>query len=157
MATRLRHNIRRATAALVIAAAGVLAAAPPAAAHTLDEAVRSGEGCTWASGSYTTLHSTRLTYGAEYYGTVYLLWHGGRGENCVVTLKGGATHGVSGYTEAVLRVQGGPTREEGERFSHYAAVNVAARGACVSYEGTIVHPTTLRPVSGGRPGWDNCG
>ncbi|MFC4562423.1 hypothetical protein ACFO4E_11220 [Nocardiopsis mangrovi] len=162
MPERSRRAARAGGRISVLAAAllgVVLATAGPAAAHTLDEAVRAGDGCGWSSGGYinqdsgaaTTNSGTRL-------GTVYLLWSGTYQENCVVTLKThSSVHGVATWTESYLYMHPSTGfHRDGDYYSHYAAAEGPTRGVCVSYQGEIRNPSgqiARSPIV--SPGW--CG
>lgn len=68
---------------------------------------------------------------------VYLLYNGGNGYNCVVTMKT-TNVGVRTYTEARIQVAGSSTiHRDGGNFTTYAGpVRVKAAGKCVQYGGT---------------------
>jgi hypothetical protein len=157
----LRLVRRSAIAALTATAlvAGLTLVATPASAHSLDTAVRASAGCGWSSGSYSIRDQRAVTNAAAgvRLGTVYLLWHGGRGENCVVTRKTGSSHGTASQTSAILTRQGLSGVADIGQFSHYAAAAGFARNVCVKFLGTIKHPTTGVLAAGGRSTWGNCG
>lgn len=147
----------KAAAILGVSAATLFLTATPASAHTLNEAVRASLGCDWASGSYSTLHSSAVTTrGGTQNGTVHLLWSNNYQENCVVTLKSGSTHGVNTFTSATLDLGGSERYSDSGNFAHYAAVSHPAGGRCVAYHG-IVYGTNADPGRGGRFEFDNCG
>lgn len=150
------RNIARSAAALTMVAAALFAYSAPASAHTLESAVRSAEGCSWLTGGYSTLHSDAVqTSGGSTYGTVYLLWSSTYQQNCVVTRKTGATHGVATYTRAELWLQNDRYYYEQGNYSHYASTRAAAAGVCVAYRGSI-RGTGGVLATGGRPEWGNC-
>ncbi|WP_159945026.1 MULTISPECIES: hypothetical protein [unclassified Nocardiopsis] len=151
--------IKKALSALGLSASMLFLAAAPASAHTLDEAVRAGAGCGWTSGSYSTLHSAAVTTnGGTRYGTAYLLWSNTYQQNCVVTIKSGATHGVSTRTAAYLYLSGSGNEyyyDDGN-YAHYAARAYGAGGRCVAYAG-IIYGTSGTLATGGRSEYGNCG
>ncbi|NKY99601.1 hypothetical protein [Nocardiopsis alborubida] len=156
MFQNIGRTLARAGAALALTAATLFALSAPASAHTLDQAARASAGCAWISGSYSTLHSSPVTTaGGATYGRVYLLWSSTYGQNCVVTLKTGSTHGTPTYTRASLYLQNGSGAHETGDYSHYAAASRAAAGVCVRYSGAI-RGTTGTLATGGRSNWANC-
>ncbi|MFI6926319.1 hypothetical protein ACIBIZ_40730 [Nonomuraea spiralis] len=101
------------------------------------------------------------------YGTVYLLYNRGTGQNCVVTIKSSFV-GTKTQMSATLTVMAKPrqdgkqdpiVRTDSGRFSIYAGpVKYWAKGACVKFWGTI-KPIGHDPAvaGGGRNAWGNCG
>ncbi|MGW0561745.1 hypothetical protein ACWDZ4_14310 [Streptomyces sp. NPDC003016] len=83
-------------------------------------------------------------------GTVYLLWSGTYGENCVVTPTT-AGHGISQSMSARLGVQGVGSYTDSGTCSHFAAVSRNAAGKCVNSSGSI------SGSSAGRDSYGNCG
>ncbi|MCY9785353.1 hypothetical protein KIK06_15825 [Nocardiopsis sp. EMB25] len=138
-------NIRTLTRTFLVAL-GTLALtvsiAPSASAHSLGSAVSSSAGCNWGSSSYQILDTLALN-GNETgtrYGTAYLLWNNGNGENCVVTRRTGSAHGDPGFTAAGLYIQNKAPIEDGDsNWAHYAAVHAPARGQCVRFGGRVDH------------------
>ncbi|MFC4145847.1 protein kinase [Micromonospora mangrovi] len=84
---------------------------------------------------YRVIDSAALTVGGVRQGRVYLLWNGGTGTNCVVTLKErnvGRATAVSAY----LEVRGKTRDTASGSFDYYAGpVRAAAAGACVRWGG----------------------
>ncbi|WP_159943900.1 MULTISPECIES: hypothetical protein [unclassified Nocardiopsis] len=154
------NAIRRSAAALLLSTAAWCAAVSPASAHTssdLGSIAFSSDGCGWTSGGHSVLDSQPVrTSGGTTVGRVYLLWNGANGHNCVVTLKGSGTHGSPHYTQAILDVQGRGTYTDADHYSHFAAVSAYARDRCVSFVGSIQHPTGGF-AGGGREAYGFCG
>ncbi|GAA5042910.1 hypothetical protein HNP84_002076 [Thermocatellispora tengchongensis] len=68
-------------------------------------------------------------------GTVYLLWNGKSGQNCVVTIKA-ASLGKETPATAFLEVEGKPRTTVSGNFAYYAGpVRAPARDACVKWGG----------------------
>ncbi|WP_049575888.1 hypothetical protein [Streptomyces sp. SBT349] len=134
-----------------------MAAPSTASAHTIDQAVAASDGCAWGDDAeYLTLHSDLIqTSAGEILGTGFLLWSGTFQENCVVTLKAGAAHGVSTWTEAQLHTEDGSTWGDAGAFGHYAAVYAPTGGQCVAYTVVITSPSG-EEATGGRPEFANC-
>lgn len=157
---RFRRTLARTVLLPVLTAFALLSTALPASAHTLDEAVRSSAGCKWSGGGYSVLDSdaVRLSSGTRV-GSVYLLWSGTYQQNCVVTLRTGAAHGVVGTTAAYLYIQtstGYRSEHDIDAYAHFAAVPAATRGVCVGYEGSVAFGGN-RGFGGRGTQWDNCG
>ncbi|MFI9589829.1 hypothetical protein [Nonomuraea sp. NPDC052265] len=105
------------------------------------------------------------TQGGQRYGTVYLLYNRGTGENCVVTIKSSFV-GSKTQMSARLTVMPKPRKDEKQdatvrmdagKFSQYAGpVKYWAKGSCVKFWGTI-QATTGSIAGGGRTSWGNCG
>ncbi|WP_159940620.1 MULTISPECIES: hypothetical protein [unclassified Nocardiopsis] len=155
------HALKRSATALAVLLAVVCATASPASAHTLGSAVTSSTGCGWSNGAYTILHSSTISVVEEgRQGTVYLLWNGTYGQNCVVTLKTGPSHGTQTWTWARLYIRtasgGYETRYDEGDYAHYAAKSASTRGVCVAYQGGI---EGLNGQDGyaGRTEYGNCG
>ncbi|WCN80083.1 hypothetical protein [Micromonospora sp. LH3U1] len=68
-------------------------------------------------------------------GRVFLMYHSGTGNNCVVTLKDAAV-GTKSAASAYLEVQGRARSTDSGSFDYYAGpVRVSAAGACVKWGG----------------------
>jgi hypothetical protein len=94
--------------------------------------------------AYTVVDSHQLT-GA----TIYLLYDGGSGKNCVVTLAGADTGAVP--MNATLAVQGGGSTADPGSYHWYAGpVRLAAASTCVKWGGTY-------RTSSWTSGWSHCG
>ncbi|GAA2185076.1 serine/threonine-protein kinase [Micromonospora lupini] len=85
---------------------------------------------------YQVIDSATLTDGGgRRQGRVYLLYHAGNGNNCVVTLKDTAV-GVRTAVSAYLEVQGRARSTDSGSFDYYAGpVRASAAGACVKWGG----------------------
>ncbi|MCF0097395.1 Spore-associated protein A [Micromonospora sp. MH99] len=85
---------------------------------------------------YQVIDSATLTDGGgRRQGRVYLLYHSGNGNNCVVTLKDTAV-GARTAASAYLEVQGRARSTDSGSFDYYAGpVRAAAAGACVKWGG----------------------
>ncbi|MER6510430.1 hypothetical protein ABT158_26655 [Nonomuraea sp. NPDC001636] len=105
------------------------------------------------------------TQGGKRYGTVYLLYNRGTGQNCVVTIKSSFI-GSKTQMSARLTVMPKPRKDEKQdpivrmdagKFGQYAGpVKYWAKGACVKFWGTI-QGTDGSIAGGGRTSWGNCG
>lgn len=141
MASNIRRGVRYAAMMFAVMVSAVFLSASPASAHTLDEAVRSADGCKWYNGSYTLQHSNGiiLRNGTTRLGTAYLLWSPTYQQNCAIALKThSSVHGVSTWTEIHLYVY--PSTgyfRDGGYYGHFAAAYGSTRGSCVSYQGEI--------------------
>ncbi|PWR05000.1 hypothetical protein DKT68_29235, partial [Micromonospora acroterricola] len=85
---------------------------------------------------YQVIDSATLTGGdGGRRGRVYLLYHAGNGNNCVVTLKDTAV-GAKSTVSAYLEVQGKTRSTDSGSFDYYAGpVRASAAGACVKWGG----------------------
>ncbi|MEV4386990.1 protein kinase [Micromonospora sp. NPDC049580] len=85
---------------------------------------------------YQVIDSATLTDGGgRRQGRVYLLYHSGNGNNCVVTLKDTAV-GARTAASAYLEVQGRARSTDSGSFDYYAGpVRASAAGACVKWGG----------------------
>ncbi|WP_433126067.1 protein kinase domain-containing protein [Micromonospora sp. CA-240977] len=85
---------------------------------------------------YQVIDSATLTDGGgRRQGRVYLLYHSGNGNNCVVTLKDTAV-GTKSAMSAYLEVQGRVRSTDSGSFDYYAGpVRASAAGACVKWGG----------------------
>ncbi|MEO3796650.1 hypothetical protein ABGB14_41185 [Nonomuraea sp. B10E15] len=159
----LRRFAGTGAAAFLLSAAVVGLAPAPASAHSLSDIVRSSEGCGWSSGSYTNQDSrSAVNRNGSRYGTVYLLWSGTYGENCVVTRKE-SWHGTLTWTNAELHYRSsgsgaeGVVQDEGQ-YGHYAAITQKTSGHCVRFLGSISSGGHGGPLAtGSRDEWGNCG
>ena len=154
--------IRKGTIAAAIAVAALVATfglvAAPASAHSFNDAVRSSAGCNWPTGSYSTREYKTITNSNNIVlGQVSLLWHGGRGENCVVTMKQGSMHGRYTPTTATLYREGLSPAVDSGVYAHYAAAAKFARNICVAYRGWIRDYRDQVDYSAGRSKFGNCG
>ncbi|MET9344793.1 spore-associated protein A [Nonomuraea sp. NPDC003804] len=89
--------------------------------------------------------------------TVYLLYNGGNGYNCVVTWKN-ANVGVRTYTEARIQVQGSSTiyRNGGDFTTYAGPVRVQAAGKCVQFGGVASDAPGGQRFQSLSP-WGHCG
>ncbi|SCE99807.1 serine/threonine protein kinase [Micromonospora coriariae] len=85
---------------------------------------------------YQVIDSATLTGGdGRRRGRVYLLYHSGSGNNCVVTLKDTAV-GTKSAASAYLEVQGRARSTDSGSFDYYAGpVRASAAGTCVKWGG----------------------
>ncbi|MBQ0905235.1 serine/threonine-protein kinase [Micromonospora sp. U21] len=85
---------------------------------------------------YQVVDSATLTDGdGRRRGRVYLLYHSGTGNNCVVTLKDTAV-GTKSAASAYLEVQGRARSTDSGSFDYYAGpVRASAAGTCVKWGG----------------------
>ncbi|WP_406078806.1 protein kinase domain-containing protein [Micromonospora sp. NBC_00858] len=85
---------------------------------------------------YQVIDSATLTGGdGRRRGRVYLLYHSGNGNNCVVTLKDTAV-GTPSAASAYLEVQGRARSTDSGSFDYYAGpVRASAAGKCVKWGG----------------------
>ncbi|GGT11459.1 hypothetical protein ACFFV7_36010 [Nonomuraea spiralis] len=156
--------MRRPAKAILLTAAiafsGVLAAPADATAASSPQSI-----C--GSGFGLVSDGTRpvKTKGGQRYGTVYLLYNGGTGENCVVTVKSSfvGTKTTAGASIIVMpkarkdEKQNPIVRSDIGKFSQYAGpVKYWAKGSCVRYWGMIESPGGVT-ATGGRDAWGNCG
>lgn len=153
--------VRRATFAAAAAVGALVISvglvATPASAHSLHDAVRSGYGCGWSSGSYDRLDSEWITTSSgQKIAKVHLLWHGGLEENCAVTQKRYSMHGVPSWTSAWLGRQGYADDSDEGNYSHYAAVSLWAEDTCVQYWGIVELADSPKRHGAGRSNWGNC-
>jgi len=82
--------------------------------------------------------------------TVYLLYSGSAGKNCVVTIRDKA--GKAAYMEASLQVQGGASQGDSGSYTAYAGpVRLAAGGKCVKWHGMFGGDESW------TSGWSHCG
>ncbi|MGW2153132.1 hypothetical protein [Nonomuraea sp. NPDC001699] len=105
------------------------------------------------------------TQSGQRYGTVYLLYNRGTGENCVVTIKSSF---IGSKTQMSARLTVMPKARKDEKqdpivrmdagkFGQYAGpVKYWAKSACVKFWGTI-QGTNGHIAGGGRTSWGNCG
>ncbi|MFC5922455.1 protein kinase [Micromonospora vulcania] len=86
---------------------------------------------------YQVIDSATLTDGGgRRAGRVFLLYHSGTGNNCVVTLKDIAV-GTKSAASAYLEVQGRARSTDSGSFDYYAGpVRAGAAGACVKWGGS---------------------
>ncbi|MGW3794699.1 hypothetical protein ACWD8I_26520, partial [Micromonospora arida] len=86
---------------------------------------------------YQVIDSATLTGGdGQRKGRVFLLYHGGTGTNCVVTLKDSAV-GAKSAASAYLEVQGRARSTDSGSFDYYAGpVRATAAGTCVKWGGS---------------------
>ncbi|RAO20400.1 Non-specific serine/threonine protein kinase [Micromonospora noduli] len=86
---------------------------------------------------YQVIDSATLTGGdGQRKGRVFLLYHGGTGTNCVVTLKDTAV-GTKSAASAYLEVQGRARSTDSGSFDYYAGpVRASAAGTCVKWGGS---------------------
>ncbi|MFC4021200.1 protein kinase [Micromonospora sp. GCM10011542] len=85
---------------------------------------------------YQVIDSATLTDDGRRRGRVYLLYHSGNGNNCVVTLKDTAV-GTRSAAAAYLEVQGRARSTDSGSFEYYAGpVRASAAGACVKWGGS---------------------
>ncbi|RLQ02048.1 hypothetical protein EAD98_00290 [Micromonospora sp. CV4] len=86
---------------------------------------------------YQVIDSATLTDGdGRRRGRVYLLYHSGNGNNCVVTLKDTAV-GTKSAASAYLEVQGRARSTDSGSFDYYAGpVRTSAAGTCVKWGGS---------------------
>ncbi|MCY9785351.1 hypothetical protein KIK06_15815 [Nocardiopsis sp. EMB25] len=155
----LRRSLRLGALLTVLTTAVLATVTAPASAHTSLTSIAFAEsGCAWTKGSATILDSARiLGAGHTQIGTVNLLWNSAEGENCVVTLKSGRTHGYASYTVAELAIEGDHYHPvEIGNYQHYAAVAAPAAGKCVQFTG-IIEDTDGQRYAGGLGSWAFCG
>ncbi|WP_336214200.1 spore-associated protein A [Nonomuraea sp. LPB2021202275-12-8] len=139
-----RALVTAAAAALLLQA--VPAGATPTAAATPQSVCGSG---------YRVIDSLPISTG-KLWATVYLLYNGGNGYNCVVTMK--ATDlGTATYTEARIQVSGSSTihRDRGNFTTYAGPVRVNAAGKCVQYGGIASDRAGQRFQS--LSSWGHCG
>ncbi|WP_199561926.1 hypothetical protein [Micromonospora deserti] len=100
---------------------------------------------------YSTIETKSSTYA-----TVYLMWNGSNGHNCVVTLKSGAAAGSSTRTAVWLEARGGAFQKDDANYTWYAGpVRFYAAGTCVMFGGYTKYGSG---VYGGEDlSWDHCG
>lgn len=109
------------TSAAAVGAAGVALAGPASAATSPAAVCGSG---------YSVIDHKALTGS-----TVYLLWNGSSGRNCVVTVKTTSV-GTKTRTGAYLYVQGSSPIEDTDSYAYYAGpVSAPAVGKCVQWGG----------------------
>src|SRR5215211_3967400 len=85
---------------------------------------------------YSVIDQEPLRAGNVVQGTVYLLYHSGNGNNCVVTLKE-TSIGTASPVAARLQVQGRSPVVDSGSFAYYAGpVRATAPGMCVKWGGT---------------------
>lgn len=78
-------------------------------------------------------------------GRVYLLWNGGSGQNCVVTLKT-SNVGSPSSVSASLQVEGGTMTTDSGSFSYYAGpVKKSASNQCVKWGGSVGSSSWMSP------------
>jgi hypothetical protein len=157
-------QVRMPAKAILLTAAiglsGVLAAPANAAAASSPQSI-----CGSGFGLVEDGSRPVKTQGGQRYGTVYLLYNRGTGENCVVTVKSRFT-GTKTQMSARLTVmpkaikdtkQDPIVRMDAGKFAQYAGpVKYWAKGACVKFWGTI-QSTSGSIAGGGRTSWGNCG
>nr|WP_088999147.1 serine/threonine-protein kinase [Micromonospora echinofusca] len=84
---------------------------------------------------YQVIDSAALTASGTRQGRVYLLYHAGTGDNCVVTMKETAV-GTATTASAWLEVRGRARSTDSGSFSYYAGpVRAKAAGVCVKWGG----------------------
>ncbi|WP_434089781.1 protein kinase domain-containing protein [Micromonospora echinofusca] len=84
---------------------------------------------------YQVVDSAALTASGTRQGRVYLLYHAGTGNNCVVTMKETAV-GTATTASAWLEVRGRARSTDSGSFSYYAGpVRAKAAGVCVKWGG----------------------
>ncbi|TWJ11700.1 aminopeptidase S [Stackebrandtia albiflava] len=123
-----------------------------AASHT-GNPYSPGEVC---GGGYTVQESVPVTTsGGVVLGDVHLLWNGGLGRNCAVTLKS-TDLGTPTRVSVVLETESGQTRTDDGRFGYYAGpVTVAAAGTCVAVTARVTD--SVGRVGTGRIPMGHCG
>ncbi|MGC5331090.1 hypothetical protein [Micromonospora sp. DT62] len=85
---------------------------------------------------YRVVDSAPLTASGRRKGRVYLLYHAGTGNNCVVTMKETAV-GTATAASAWLEVRGRARSTDSGSFSYYAGpVRAKAAGVCVKWGGS---------------------
>ncbi|MGW4497498.1 protein kinase domain-containing protein [Micromonospora sp. NPDC004336] len=85
---------------------------------------------------YKVIDSATLTASGVRKGKVYLLYHGGTGANCVVTMKESAV-GTATAASAWLEVRGRARSTDSGSFAYYAGpVRAKAAGVCVKWGGS---------------------
>ncbi|MFG1777194.1 protein kinase [Micromonospora sp. NPDC049048] len=85
---------------------------------------------------YTVIDSATLSASGSRTGRVYLLYHPGSGNNCVVTMKETAV-GTATAASAWLEVRGRARSTDSGSFSYYAGpVKAKAAGVCVKWGGS---------------------
>ncbi|MDT0529367.1 protein kinase [Micromonospora sp. DSM 115977] len=85
---------------------------------------------------YRVIDSAPLTASGSRKGRVYLLYHAGSGNNCVVTMKETAV-GTATAASAWLEVRGRARSTDSGSFSYYAGpVRARAAGVCVKWGGS---------------------
>ncbi|MEV4394368.1 hypothetical protein [Nonomuraea sp. NPDC049607] len=142
-----------------IAFSGVLAAPAEATTASSPQSI-CGSGFGLVSDGTRPVKTQR----GERYGTVYLLYNRGTGENCVVTVKSrfiGSKTQMSARLTVMHRArnqkQDSIVRIDAGKFGQYAGpVKYWAKNACVQYWGTI-QATSGSIAGGGRTSWGNCG
>ncbi|MFB6983975.1 hypothetical protein [Streptomyces scopuliridis] len=118
-----KRRIRSAAVVATVAAAGLLGAAVPASAAAASPTAVCGSG-------YSVIDSHRLATPA----TVYLLYSGGTGKNCVVTIRD--TTGAVDFMEAWVTKTGGKRVIDSGLYTSYAGpVYISAAGTCVQWGG----------------------
>ncbi|MFH9740439.1 hypothetical protein ACH4MA_22495 [Streptomyces roseolus] len=151
-----RRRLTRITATMTLVVAAFLGGtATPAAAHDNRQAIY--EGCGWSSG-YTELdRETIYNPAGALMGSVFLLWNGSKGQNCVVTHQFySAGHGIPVKMVATLGIRSSGSgaityRTDTGNYGHFAAVKEYTTGQCVNFRGEIAGSVA------GRNEWGNCG
>ncbi len=86
---------------------------------------------------YRIVDQHLLSAGGTPQGTVYLLYHGGTGNNCVVTLKA-VQLGTTSPASVHLEVRGARPVTDAGRFAYYAGpVRAQAANRCVRWGGSV--------------------
>jgi hypothetical protein len=146
MRNRIRHL--RWPLTVGVALAVVVAAAP--AAHAAPNPYTPQGVC---GSGYSVIDQQPISTGLVW-ATVYLLWNGGNGNNCVVTIKR-VNVGTPTYTAATLETPSGKTTDAGS-FRYYAGpVKRYARGICVRWGGVASDTAGQRFAV--YSGWEHCG
>lgn len=132
------------------ATAALLLQAVPAGATTTAATPQSVCGS-----GYAVIDSLPISTG-KLWATVYLLYNGGNGNNCVVTMKK-TDIGTATYAEARIQVSGSSTihRDRGNFTSYAGPVRVNAAGKCVHYGGIASDRAGQRFQS--LSSWGHCG
>lgn len=101
-----------------------------------------GEVC---GSGFSTVDSAALTVSGVDYGRVYLMYNGGTGYNCVVTIKHRSV-GTASATSAFLEVQGSARTTDSGSFAYYAGpVKKHAPATCVKWGGSVGSATYTSP------------
>ncbi|MEV4975318.1 hypothetical protein [Streptomyces scopuliridis] len=115
--------MRSVAVVVAVAAAGLLGTAVPASAAAASPTAVCGSG-------YSVIDSHRLGTPA----TIYLLYSGSTGKNCVVTIRD--TTGTATRTEAwVTKTDGKRVIDTGDYTSYAGPVYIPAAGTCVKWGG----------------------
>jgi hypothetical protein len=128
-----KRAIRSAAVVATLAAAGLMGTAIPASAAAASPTAVCGSG-------YGVIDSHDLG-GA----TVYLLYSGSSGKNCVTTIRDNSGSAI--YMEAKVKKAGGSWVADGGQYTHYAGPRyVSAAGSCIQWGGMYGQINYTSPV-----------